>query len=368
MKLKAYRATGTANQYTVVGASTSQTTAPGTTPTYPTRIPVKAGDIIGLGGGTGDCAAQTGNSSDQYEVRGGDAPPGETDTYSPSTNFRMDISAQLEPDADNDGFGDETQDQCPTDASTQGPCQADLSVTKAVDKATAKVGDSLVYTITAKNNSQNNTSNGVVIDDALPSNVSFVSATGATCSPGAPGHVRCPVGDLAKGATKAITITVKVTAHGTANNAASVSSSTGDPNSNNNSDSASTLVPNNPAVDLPSQRVTVGSNRIASVKFTCGSTTFQGCAGSLVDKTASKVLARLESAKKKKILKVGSTTYTVLPGKTVKVKFKVSKKAFKLLKQKHKLKTIATTTTHDGLGNVTVKKAKITLKYKKKKH
>jgi len=28
----------------------------------------------------------------------------------------------LEPDADHDGFGDETQDQCPTHASTQGPC------------------------------------------------------------------------------------------------------------------------------------------------------------------------------------------------------------------------------------------------------
>ena len=30
--------------------------------------------------------------------------------------------ARLEADADRDGFGDETQDQCPTDASTQGAC------------------------------------------------------------------------------------------------------------------------------------------------------------------------------------------------------------------------------------------------------
>jgi hypothetical protein len=32
------------------------------------------------------------------------------------------LNAEVEPDADADGFGDETQDQCPTDASTHGPC------------------------------------------------------------------------------------------------------------------------------------------------------------------------------------------------------------------------------------------------------
>ena len=32
------------------------------------------------------------------------------------------MNADIEADADKDGFGDETQDQCPTDATTQGPC------------------------------------------------------------------------------------------------------------------------------------------------------------------------------------------------------------------------------------------------------
>ena len=32
------------------------------------------------------------------------------------------VQATLEPDADHDGFGDETQDMCPTQARTQGPC------------------------------------------------------------------------------------------------------------------------------------------------------------------------------------------------------------------------------------------------------
>jgi hypothetical protein len=35
---------------------------------------------------------------------------------------RLNVAATVEPDADGDGFGDETQDQCPSDASTQGTC------------------------------------------------------------------------------------------------------------------------------------------------------------------------------------------------------------------------------------------------------
>jgi hypothetical protein len=36
----------------------------------------------------------------------------------------LDISARLEADSDSDGFGDKTQDQCPTDATTQQPLGA----------------------------------------------------------------------------------------------------------------------------------------------------------------------------------------------------------------------------------------------------
>jgi len=34
----------------------------------------------------------------------------------------LQVQVAIEPDADNDGFGDETQDQCPTQAGTHGPC------------------------------------------------------------------------------------------------------------------------------------------------------------------------------------------------------------------------------------------------------
>ena len=52
-----------------------------------------------------------------------DPPAGSSVGFGPvEFEARLLLSAQLEPDADHDGYGDETQDQCPTDAATQGPC------------------------------------------------------------------------------------------------------------------------------------------------------------------------------------------------------------------------------------------------------
>ena len=50
--------------------------------------------------------------------------PGESHDYTTlSCNHNPPlISGTIEADADHDGFGDDSQDQCPTDAATQGPC------------------------------------------------------------------------------------------------------------------------------------------------------------------------------------------------------------------------------------------------------
>jgi hypothetical protein len=64
--------------------------------------------------------------NDRMYQFGGDVPVGATQTATgPFPNYRVNVAATIEPDADEDGFGDETQDQCPTDASTQGPCPPD---------------------------------------------------------------------------------------------------------------------------------------------------------------------------------------------------------------------------------------------------
>ena len=39
-----------------------------------------------------------------------------------STSGELLVNADIEPDADHDGYGNETQDRCPTDATAQGTC------------------------------------------------------------------------------------------------------------------------------------------------------------------------------------------------------------------------------------------------------
>jgi hypothetical protein len=117
LKLKVFRSAGGA-AFTVVGSSAEVTPAASTLSSFAVRIPVRAGDVIGLAVMTmGPCLNTTGNL--QYVA--GDAAVGSTQTYSSGAGT-LDVAATVEPDADGDGYGDETQDGCPAQASTQGPC------------------------------------------------------------------------------------------------------------------------------------------------------------------------------------------------------------------------------------------------------
>ena len=110
----------------VLGEST--VTAFGGQNSFDARIPVSAGDRIALGSGGGEdtivCKSEASPGAIGIVVStpgvGGTVPYVEQ----PSAPFRVPLAAVLEPDADHDGFGDETQDKCPQVATTQGPCPA----------------------------------------------------------------------------------------------------------------------------------------------------------------------------------------------------------------------------------------------------
>jgi len=106
---------------TVVAAAKSETLefdTPGLL-TQATRIPVVPGDAIGLRatGVVSECGHQTG-LGDRLVHNGGVSEPelGEEFTGGSIINHRVNVSATVEPDADGDGFGDETQDKCPAAA------------------------------------------------------------------------------------------------------------------------------------------------------------------------------------------------------------------------------------------------------------
>ncbi len=87
------------------------------------RVPARPGDVVGAYYGPGaspDCGRS--QAGFNYQGASGNVTDGTfTPTFS-GGNFRFSVEATLEPDADRDGFGDVTQDDCPTDGTRQGVC------------------------------------------------------------------------------------------------------------------------------------------------------------------------------------------------------------------------------------------------------
>ena len=115
--------------------------ATATTATFAARMPVIANDILGLMSldGAPACLIQSASSSDLVDEGTTDEPPGSfTLAASGLGNERANVSARLEPDIDSDGFGDETQDQCPGVTGPVNGCPAPTSVTTTPAKKKCK--------------------------------------------------------------------------------------------------------------------------------------------------------------------------------------------------------------------------------------
>ncbi|HEX8857140.1 MAG TPA: calcium-binding protein [Thermoleophilaceae bacterium] len=108
------------------GSTETFTTPSGFDPlgTYATRLPVKGGDLIGydLDGSDGAGVVTTGGATSSYFTPkladGAFAPP------SASPGWEYLVGADLEPDADADGYGDVTQDGCPSNPAVHDACPA----------------------------------------------------------------------------------------------------------------------------------------------------------------------------------------------------------------------------------------------------
>jgi hypothetical protein len=88
------------------------------------HLPIQAGEQLGLflPSGDADCFIDA-PPDDGLFFTGGQAPLNTDANFTgANTNRLLNASAVVEPDADRDGFGDETQDACPSLASAQGAC------------------------------------------------------------------------------------------------------------------------------------------------------------------------------------------------------------------------------------------------------
>ncbi len=122
-RLEVVRPTANKNEFGLVAESAVQNVVKGVN-SFDARIPVKAGDRFGnFGGMTTPTLFCSGKSGDTMGIFIGkllttDAPV----FFNEGALERAPVSATIEPDADGDGFGDETQDKCPQSAAFQVPC------------------------------------------------------------------------------------------------------------------------------------------------------------------------------------------------------------------------------------------------------
>jgi uncharacterized repeat protein (TIGR01451 family) len=344
LKLKVGRAAGGDN-YTIVGDSAAGLQAASSVNTYPAQIPVRANDLIGIFEDGGGCLSTTA-ASDTRELAAGDIPPGGTATeFSPGSSSRFPVAAKVEPDADGDGFGDETQDQCPTDPGTHAACRADLSVSESASSPIVTLGDLVTFTVTVKNNSAVNTSRSVSVSDPLSSGLTLVAARGDGCAGGT-----CTL-DIAKGASAVLTFVARAASTGVQSGTAIAGSQTLDPNFANNAATAiTTVLAPFGGLELRSQTVTVTNGKVQLI-VACPVRSLGTCVGTDTLTTARKVVVPKPvgaMAKKAKILTLGKRRLSIAAGKTSKVAIKLNKTALKLLAKKHTLKATQTIVAHDS--------------------
>jgi hypothetical protein len=148
-KLKVLR-TNSASTVLILGEAPG-TVIPGAN-AFDARVSVQAGDRVGIFGsgigvGAPFCLPPEGPDNTIGAFLGDGGGPGTTVPFMQiPSSARVPIAALIEPDADGDGFGDETQDQCPQSAASQTTCPVVVApvVTPVALSASSTVGKNLV--------------------------------------------------------------------------------------------------------------------------------------------------------------------------------------------------------------------------------
>ena len=154
-----------------------------------------------------DCTAVSGNVICQL----GDIPAGQQrtatlrikiDSDAPST---VTNTATIDSDVDDP---DESDNESSSTVSVAGG--ADISIEKQADVSSAAPGDTITYTLTARNQGPS-TSKDVSVSDTIPAGLEFISSTpgSPTCTQAA-GTVNCALGDIPSGGTRTVTVRAKV--------------------------------------------------------------------------------------------------------------------------------------------------------------
>ncbi len=178
---------------------------------------------------------------------------------------------------------------------------ADLSILKS-GPASATTGSTVTYNLTVLNSGPATATN-VIVTDATPAGLSFVSTSGG-CS----GPFPCNLGNLLSGQSAVITATYTVTAtSGSVSNIASVSGTSVDTNPGNDSSSMATSIGTTACGQLPPSLVAPANGSTISSPVTFTWTAVAGAA-------SYKVFASAGGASTQEIGNTTSTSLTVTVG------------------------------------------------------
>jgi hypothetical protein len=128
VRLRVLRPT-TPGEYRAITSSATQTTT-ASLDSFATRLPIQAGDVIGVENGSSALIFTPALATTYFFSSAfADGVTGTPQTSSTGAGLQLLANATVEPDVDGDGFGDETQDACPADGTRQAaPCAPAFAV------------------------------------------------------------------------------------------------------------------------------------------------------------------------------------------------------------------------------------------------
>jgi hypothetical protein len=144
------------SEVTGAGTGVPRTTAIGVTTYENERLPIRAGDTIGVDDADAQLILSGAGSDTNHRINRWspfvvDNAPGMN--HQQTAPYLLQLNADIEADTDGDGFGDESQDRCPGVPGTVNGCpQADLAVSETAIPNPSPVHGRFSYLVQVRNN------------------------------------------------------------------------------------------------------------------------------------------------------------------------------------------------------------------------
>jgi hypothetical protein len=205
MALRTLRSAGTGS-YAGVGATDTQNAAQAGTFTFPARLAVTAGDIIGLDDGGGTKIAAGSTTTDVFAF--GTKLGAFAQIPSKQASRELLVNADIEHDADGDGYGDETQDLCPGDPTRHTTCLSNLSISVRPEPAPITVGRELAFTVKVSNGGPS-TAQSVGLTLNVPFSATPLSLRAGRGACGGAFTITCDLGPIDRDDSGTVVFTVR---------------------------------------------------------------------------------------------------------------------------------------------------------------